>query len=135
MLKGSHSVFFIQCHMSHGFAINNILSQLCWVLFGMKKKWSLFGRRLIVIDFASNGSPSIENQESCKQQMKETVTMDKPDKLAYVGMANVFLSGDMSDIQIWIFTGNIPLINLAVQFVIGTYHQHWPKKRMIRCHL
>ena len=24
--------------------------------------------------------------------------MDKPDKLAYVGMANVFLSGDMSDI-------------------------------------
>jgi len=52
----------------------------------------LFGRRLIVIDFASNGSPSIENHESCKQQIKETVVMDKPHKLAY----NFYLSRDMS---------------------------------------
>ena len=72
-----------------------IVSQLCWILFGVKKKWTLFGRRLIVTDFASNGSPSIENHESWKQQMKETVTIDKPRKLQWATkVAETLLGND-----------------------------------------
>ena len=46
----------------------NTPNQLSLILLGLKKKWSFLGRRVIVIVLASNGSPSIENHETCKEQ-------------------------------------------------------------------
>lgn len=45
------------------------MDQLSWISSGLKKKLSFLGSRVMVIAFASNGSPSIENHETCKQQI------------------------------------------------------------------
>ena len=48
----------------------NTTAQLSRILCGLKKTWSLFGRSVIVISLASNGSPSIENHDNYEEWRK-----------------------------------------------------------------